>query len=77
MWLVLYPAAVEQEREKLPGKERAALYNAVRKLESIGPRAWLPAHQCRQSRGRAEGTAAEKRTVAVAGALPAGGRTRS
>jgi hypothetical protein len=37
MWRVVYLAEAEQERGKLPGSERAALYNAVRKLESIGP----------------------------------------
>jgi len=37
MWPVLSLPAAEQERDKLPGNERAALYNAVRKLESIGP----------------------------------------
>ncbi|MDQ2877253.1 MAG: type II toxin-antitoxin system RelE/ParE family toxin [Actinomycetota bacterium] len=34
---VVYLPEAEQERGKLPGTERAALYNAVRKLEAIGP----------------------------------------
>jgi hypothetical protein len=42
MWLVVYLPAAEQERDKLPGTERAALYNAVRKLESIGPALGYP-----------------------------------
>jgi hypothetical protein len=37
MWPVVYHPDAEQERGKLPGNEREALYNAVRKLESIGP----------------------------------------
>jgi hypothetical protein len=37
MWRVVYLPEAEQERGKLPGNERTALYNAVRKLESIGP----------------------------------------
>jgi hypothetical protein len=37
MWPVVYLPAAEQERDKLPGTERAALYNAVRKLQEIGP----------------------------------------
>ena len=37
MWPVGYLPAAAQERDKLPGAERAALYNAVRKLESLGP----------------------------------------
>lgn len=32
----------EQERGKLPAAERAALYNAVRKLEAIGPALGYP-----------------------------------
>jgi hypothetical protein len=36
MWPVVYLPDAEQELGKLPGKERAAIYNAVRKLESIG-----------------------------------------
>jgi Phage derived protein Gp49-like (DUF891) len=37
MWTVRYLPAAAQERDKLPGKERAAVHNAVRKLEEIGP----------------------------------------
>jgi hypothetical protein len=42
MWEVRYLAAARQERGKLPGKEREALHNAVRKLESIGPALGYP-----------------------------------
>lgn len=34
---VRYLPEAEQERDKLPAAERAALYNAVRKLEALGP----------------------------------------
>ena len=37
MWAVAYLPDAEQERDKLPGAERAAIYNAVRKLEALGP----------------------------------------
>ena len=37
MWKVLYHPAAEAERGKLPAAERTALYNAVRKLEAMGP----------------------------------------
>jgi hypothetical protein len=37
MWPVVYLPAAELERDELPAGERAALYNAVRKLESLGP----------------------------------------
>lgn len=37
-----YLPAAEQERAKLPGAERAAIRNAVRKLESIGPQLPYP-----------------------------------
>jgi hypothetical protein len=33
----VYLPAAEGERDKLPGNERAALHNVVRKLEEIGP----------------------------------------
>jgi hypothetical protein len=36
MWIVVYLPAAEEEEGKLPGTERAAIYNAVRKLESLG-----------------------------------------
>jgi hypothetical protein len=42
MWRVVYLPEAEQERGKLPGNERAALYNAVRKLQSIGPALGYP-----------------------------------
>lgn len=42
MWTVVYLPEAEQERGKLPGKEQAALHNAVRKLEAIGPALGFP-----------------------------------
>ena len=42
VWLVVYLPAAEQERDKLPGNEREAMYNAIRKLESIGPALGYP-----------------------------------
>jgi len=42
MWEVKYLPEARQERGKLPGKEQAALHNAVRKLESIGPALGYP-----------------------------------
>jgi hypothetical protein len=42
MWDVVYLPAAEQERDKLPGNEKAALYNAVQKLEHIGPTLGYP-----------------------------------
>lgn len=37
MWPVVYLPDAKQERDKLPERERQALYNAVRKLAAIGP----------------------------------------
>lgn len=37
VWEVLYHPEAEAELSKLPGNERAAVSNAVRKLEAIGP----------------------------------------
>jgi hypothetical protein len=37
VWAVDYLPAAEEERGKLPGKERAAIYNAVKKLQALGP----------------------------------------
>jgi hypothetical protein len=37
MWPVVYLPAAEQERDKLPGNERAAIRNAVEKLQALGP----------------------------------------
>jgi len=42
VWEVRYLPEAEQEREELPGKEKAALYNAVQKLEQIGPSLGYP-----------------------------------
>lgn len=36
MWEVVYLPAARQERDKLPGAERAALRNAVEKLQALG-----------------------------------------
>ncbi len=37
MWEAVYLSQAEMEREALPVSERNALYNAVAKLEAIGP----------------------------------------
>lgn len=37
MWEVRYLPEAELERDKLPPREKAALYNAAQKLEHIGP----------------------------------------
>lgn len=42
MWPVEYLPAAALERHELPPKERQALYNAVRKLESEGPALLYP-----------------------------------
>jgi len=42
MWSVAYLPEAEQERERLPINERSALYNAVAKLEAIGPTLGYP-----------------------------------
>jgi hypothetical protein len=42
MWEVRYLPEAEQERAKLPATERAALDNAVRKLEALGPDLGFP-----------------------------------
>jgi hypothetical protein len=42
VWVVLYLPEADEERGKLPGTERAALYNAERKLESLGPALGYP-----------------------------------
>ena len=47
----MYLPAAEGERDKLPGNERAALHNAVRKLEEIGPD--LPYPHSSDARGAA------------------------
>ena len=39
MWKVVYLDGARAERSKLPGVERAAVDNAVKKLEALGPRA--------------------------------------
>ena len=44
MWEVRYHPSAEEERMKLPPKERVALSNAIEKLKAMGPK--LPApHQ--------------------------------
>jgi len=37
VWLVVYVPDAERERGGLPANEREALYNAVAKLQAIGP----------------------------------------
>jgi len=37
VWSVKYLLAAAKEREELPARERLAIYNAVRKLEVLGP----------------------------------------
>ena len=37
MWTVVYLPDAEEEREAMPVNERHALYNAVAKLQAIGP----------------------------------------
>lgn len=51
MWPVVYLPGAEQELGKLPGRERAALDNAVRKLEALGPD--LPFPHSSDARGAA------------------------
>lgn len=50
MWEVRYLPEAKQERDKLPGNERTAIFNAVRKLESLGPQLPYP-HSRRRARG--------------------------
>jgi hypothetical protein len=42
MWEVRYLPEAEQERDKLPGNEKAALRNAAEKLQHIGPALGYP-----------------------------------
>jgi len=42
MWTVLYLPEAERERYQLPAVEKAALINADRKLEALGPRLPYP-----------------------------------
>jgi len=42
VWLVVYVPDAERERETLPANERQALYNAVAKLQAIGPTLGYP-----------------------------------
>ena len=42
MWTILYLPEAEDERRQLPAVERAALVNADRKLEALGPRLPYP-----------------------------------
>jgi mRNA-degrading endonuclease RelE of RelBE toxin-antitoxin system len=37
MWTAVWLPAAERERDKLPATERAAIYNAIRKLQALGP----------------------------------------
>ncbi len=49
MWLVKYLLAAAKERDELPARERQAIYNAVRKLEVLGP--LLPEPHSSDARG--------------------------
>lgn len=42
MWVVAYLPDAEAERDALPASERHALYNAVVKLQAIGPALGYP-----------------------------------
>jgi len=42
VWLVVYGPEAERERGGLPANERQALYNAVAKLQAIGPALGYP-----------------------------------
>jgi hypothetical protein len=42
VWTVVYLPEAEQERDRLPARERSALYNAVAKLQAIGPSLGYP-----------------------------------
>ncbi|MGH3854918.1 MAG: type II toxin-antitoxin system RelE/ParE family toxin [Pseudonocardiaceae bacterium] len=60
MWVVVYLPDAERERDKLPAGDRHALYNAVAKLQAIGPALGYPhssavqgAYQLRELRPRA------------------------
>ncbi|MGH3264039.1 MAG: type II toxin-antitoxin system RelE/ParE family toxin [Trebonia sp.] len=37
MWTVVYLAEAERERDALSARERNALYNAITKLQALGP----------------------------------------
>jgi hypothetical protein len=55
VWEVRYLPEAEAERDKLPPAERTALYNAVRKLEAIGPDLGYPhTSDIRQAEGLRE-----------------------
>ncbi|MHB1772315.1 MAG: type II toxin-antitoxin system RelE/ParE family toxin [Acidimicrobiales bacterium] len=42
MWTVVYLPAAQREHEALPARERHALYNAVAKLQALGPALGYP-----------------------------------
>jgi len=42
MWTVVYLPEAEQERDDIPDREQAALYNAVVKLQNVGPSLGYP-----------------------------------
>lgn len=42
VWIVVYHPDALGEREALPARERQALYNAILKLEAIGPALGYP-----------------------------------
>jgi hypothetical protein len=49
MWLVLYLPDAGRERDKLPSRARHALFNAVAKLQTIGPMLGYPRSSAVQS----------------------------
>ncbi|MGH3502920.1 MAG: type II toxin-antitoxin system RelE/ParE family toxin [Nocardioidaceae bacterium] len=49
MWAVVYIPDAEVERDALPASERLALYNAVAKLQALGPALGYPHSSAVQS----------------------------
>ena len=51
VWVVVYLPEALKERDTLPPKERVALYNAVTKLEAVGPALGFPHASAVQAAG--------------------------
>jgi hypothetical protein len=49
VWVVVYLPDAETERDALPANERLALYNAVAKLQALGPTLGYPHSSAVQS----------------------------
>ncbi len=49
MWVVVYVPDAEAERDRLPANERLALYNAIVKLQALGPALGYPHSSAVQS----------------------------